>query len=822
MPFFQLQALVERTYGPALLLRRVFPHEQRIAVERMLTFTTILFLALAVFAYTIQASSLGAMPGFSAASAFGNKLYGLFLIIFSFKFLMTAIEAFHRSYYFHGLDQVLAEAFPGTPTSVSFEVGTIVDETEAADVTRAFLDSSYGQEILYRVGIDSDTFTKYFVTRAPSLTADNFVIEDSAAITLPVYARALFAADHDLRTWLQAHNINEKDFVDSAEWVMRLERTQRQRERWWSKDNLGRVPGLGKTWNYGEHFLLDKYGHEMTEDPVWESAMMTALAVDSEVESLETILARNRQSNALLIGAEGSGKRERVAQLYHKVREGKVLPQIEHKLVYLIDIEAVVTVTNNKQAFENEVRKVMNEAVHAGNIILYVEHIASAIASASAFGADLVDVLTPYFESSALQLIVSSDEESFHRHLSRDGRFMQYFEVVRMHDIDQSGLMNVLEQRAVMLEDKTKVAFTIQALHAVARDANRYFPDGVMPDKALDLLEELVPVVQQQKRTLVTVEDVETHVSSKTGVPLGTPSPEERDKLLSLEDFLHKRVVGQESAVGAVARALRRARAGVGSSERPMGSFLFLGPTGVGKTETAKALAQALFGRDDVMMRLDMSEYKGEDALDRLIGSFETGEPGRLSVMLREKQFGVLLLDEFEKSDRTVHDLFLQVLDEGQFSDAAGKKVNARNLIIIATSNAGADVIWNWSKEGKDVVALKRTLVDKLIGDGLFRPEFLNRFDDIILFHPLSENDIAAIARIQLENLARRLEDKGIRLAVTEELIAAIAKEGYDPQFGGRPMNRAIKDKVEQAVADRILQGKLQPGEKIVLGVEDL
>lgn len=822
MPFFDLVARVQETYGPVLLLRRLYPREQRLVVEHALTIATMVLFALVLLAFAVKASPVGSLPALSVFTYLSNKIYGLFLIVFSVKFLMSALEAFHRSYYFRGLNQVLAEDLPEKPAGVSFEVATIVDATNDMDVTRAFLDSAYGQETLFRLGVDSDAFTKYFVVRIPFLQGSAFVVERDHGVTLAAYARSLYKQDTEFRTWLQSRNINEADFTAAAAWVMQIEHSKRLTERWWARDNLGRVPGLGKTWSYGESFLLEKYGHEMTEDPVWQTAVQTVRDEDDEVEALETILARGRQSNALLVGAEGSGTRERVAQLYHKIREGIALPQIEDKRVFFTDIGAIVQATGEKGAFENELKRVVNEAVHAGNIILYVEYIPAAIASATVLGTDLIDVLTPYFESNSIQIVASTDEDGLSRHLARDSRFMQYFDIVRMTDMDQSSVLGILEQRALALENKTGIAFTLPALHKVVQTADQYFPDGVMPDKALDLLEELVPMAEQHHRATIDVADVDEVVTRKTGVPLGTPDAAERTKLLGLEDFLHKRVVGQEGAVGGVARALRRARAGVGATDKPMGSFLFLGPTGVGKTETAKALAEALFQNEDAMIRLDMSEYQGADALDRLIGSFDTGEPGRLSTLLREKQYGVLLLDEFEKSDRNIHDLFLQILDEGQFTDSAGKRVNARNLIIIATSNAGSDLIWNWAKEGKDIQAQKSRLIDELINRALFRPEFLNRFDDIVLFHPLDETHIGSIARIQLELLAKRLETKGVRLAVTDELVAAVAKEGYDPQFGGRPMKRAIKDKVEQAVADRMLAGTLKQGEKLVLRAEDL
>lgn len=810
-------------YGPALALRAYLPHEQRQAIERILSLVTVLLGVLFILAFALKASSIGTFPILSMFTLLSNKIAGLFFISFSLSYLFVALEALHRSYYFHGLEQILKESSDPGSVLVGWGVATIIAETPAHDVVGAFLESGFGQEILYRAGIREEDFGQYFAERTNHLDADTFFVEKDGPVTLATYVKSIYKQDAELRSFLSSHNVNAEQLVRAASWVTQIERANRLKARFWSRDNLGRIPGIGKTWGYGETYLLEKYGHDLTEDHMWQAALMGRHSEQDEVEDMEQILARARQANALVVGDDQSMIRQRVAQLYHKIREGEVLPPLEAKRVFLLDIESVVTATHDKTAFENSIHAILNQALSAGNIILYIERFSAAIAGAAAVSVDLVDLLMPCFESDAIQIIVATDVDGFNARISRDTRVMQGFDVVRMKDIASEGILLLLEQRAIAREHETGVVFTIPALDSIARLADRFFPTGVMPDKAFDLLEELIPVALSAHLEQVVQADVEQLVFKKTGVPMGDPTQEERTKLLTLEDFLHKRVVGQQDAVAAVAKALRRARAGVGSADRPMGSFLFLGPTGVGKTETAKALAEALFNDEDAMNRLDMSEFQGPEALDELIGSFDTGKPGRLANMIREKQYGVLLLDEFEKSSRHVHDLFLQVLDEGMFTDAAGKQVNARNLIIIATSNAGASLIWDWEKDSKDVATHKSELIDHLVKEGLFRPEFLNRFDDIIVFHPLKQDEVRAIAKIQLTSLAKHLNDeRNITLTVSDELTDAMAKVGYDPKFGGRPMRRAIKDKVEQAVADKILQGTLKPGGTLSLTAEDV
>jgi len=343
-----------------------------------------------------------------------------------------------------------------------------------------------------------------------------------------------------------------------------------------------------------------------------------------------------------------------------------------------------------------------------------------------------------------------------------------------------------------------------------------------MPNKAIDLLYELAGRAEKTQKRQLTRADVLEFVKAKTGIPTGTVSEDEKDKLINLEKILHERVIGQDEAVSAVANAMRRSRAGVSNPNRPIGSFLFMGPTGVGKTETTKALAQAFFGDDNRITRLDMSEYKAADAMPKLIGSFGANTPGVLSSMLREKPYGVLLLDEFEKASKEVVDLFLQVLDEGVFSDMRGKKVNARNMIIIATSNAGSDIIYDSVQRGEKLSEKKSEIVDTIVKQGIFRPELLNRFDAVVLFQPIDNARLRDIAKLMLEKFRLRIQTRGIDLEVTDDLIDYLMKFGSDPKFGARPMNRAIQDVVEQKIADKIIKGVIKPGEKIRLTSDDL
>ncbi len=818
MQYADLSAKVTDQYAPALLLRSVFPRERREHLMRQLTGAVV-----ALFALTVVCLAAGRMDGFPGTGLLAGaayKVFGVFLVTLSVLFVVSVLNAFHRSYYFRALEHDIAE--PGYPApGVSWEVGALVARTQPGDATGGFLDEGYGQEVLFRAGMREESFEAFFEDHHAVPTKD-LVFPDDQPITLPVYVAALLAADPALTTALARDDCTTEQCVEAARWVERIGEEERLAHRFWSRDSLGRIPGLGKTWGYGETTLLRRFGHDLAHDPVWDAARMTHRAEHDEVEDLERVLARGHQANALFVGSDLLGLRTKVAQLYHKVLAGHTLPLLESKQFFLVDLELLFTSTGgSKAAFETVVRGMLDQALHAGNTVVCIDRFPNALASAATVGTDLTDLLVPYLSSSGLQAVLLADERSFHNHLAEDARLMQTCDVVHMRHLSSGGTLDLLEQRAYRREEAVGVTCTIPALEAMVRLAERCFPTGSMPDKAFDLLEEVVAEAVGAGHEQVSTGDVEELVRAKTGVPVGTPTKEERDTLTGLEQLLHERVVGQDEAVSAIARAIRRARSGVGNSQKPVGTFLFLGPTGVGKTETAKALAEALFHDPGRMIRLDMSEYQGPEALEHLIGSPRTNEPGALAGSIEEQPYGVLLLDEFEKADQSVHDLFLQILDEGCYTDAAAGVVSARSLVIIATSNAGADLVWQTTEHGSTLS--REALVEHLITTHAFRPELLNRFDDIVVFKPLNTAQADDVTRLQLLALKRRLHaEKGIELVVDEPLVRAVAQVGYDVKNGGRPLTRAIHDTVEQLVADRILADTLAPGDTLTVAPEDI
>lgn len=537
---------------------------------------------------------------------------------------------------------------------------------------------------------------------------------------------------------------------------------------------------------------------------------------------LKNILARDRESNAVLVGPRGGGKMSLIYALAKDVFDGSVPSVLEGKSVVLVDTDLIISANSSKEQLEREIIAIVNDAVRAGNIIIVFKDFTEFILSAGSLNVNILNILDPYFTSNQIQIMVLAENEGFHQHLEQNTIFMQRFEKIIIIQPEEDESTQILELVAQELERKHGVLFTYQSIISAATGAKNYFQNPVMPEKAIDLLVELPARIKQQNKNIVYRNDVLNLIQEKTHIPLGDIDDKEREVLIHLERTLHERVIGQDKAVDSVAKALRRSRTGVRNMKRPIGSFLFLGSTGVGKTETAKALAEVFFGNEDSMSRIDMSEYRGDDAVDRLTGSFETGRVGVLTKLLKEKPYGVVLLDEFEKGSQKVHDLFLQILDEGFYSDAWGKRVNARNVIFIATSNAGSDMIWDYLNRGVSSDSVQKEIIDHIIKEGLFRPEFLNRFDSVVLFSPLSKEDIVKIAGIMLNSFKKRLRKKGLDLTITPELVKYVSDKGFDPVFGARPMTRFIKEFVEQIVAEKIIRGEIKEGSHFEITPEEL
>lgn len=807
---------------PIVVLDRMLSHRARHIIHYGIDTALIGLLVVAGGLYAINYFHMLNPDVAQKALLFAPRVIGAAFVLLAILLSVYLLEVFFRFLYFReGLMSWRTRGRGHEHDVLSFYVLKILHHAHNGDVTKSFLQSSVGARILLRCGI-SDDARKDFLSRRNAILFDKpFPVDSQKVFGLRSLAQFLVYQDEELRDFLFKENAREGDFIGAAEWVIREHEDAKDKEAWWRKDHLASMPGIGKDWSYGEIYTLLRYAREVFEN-YSEHASALSAKDEREVRELESVLSRAQEANAFLVGEKGAGTIDIIYDFAQKIRNGSIGPQLEHKKVFMMNTDSLISSVQSKEEFEREFIALLDEAKRAGNIIIVFPDFPSFGISARSIGSDIVTLLDPYLITDKLQVIAVSDVDNFHNILESNTALMSRFEKVIVTDPSSEEMMVILQRVAEGLEAHHKIFFTYSSIEEAFTSAQNYLSDGVLPDKAIDLLIELVPQIVEDKGYLIKRSDILALITRKTKIPVGEIKDAERSRLVNLERFLHGRVVGQNEAVSLVSNAMRRARTGVRNMKRPIGSFLFLGPTGVGKTETAKALAEAFFGDETVISRLDMSEYQTSDALLRLIGNFEGEQVGALTKILKSKPYGVLLLDEFEKTNHEVLDLFLQVLDEGFFSDMRGKRVNARNVIIIATSNAGSDLIWEAGKNGGNLMDMKDEIVNTIIERGIFKPELLNRFDAVVLFHPLDVSHLSQIARVMLEKLKKRLHERGIDLVVNDDLVNAVIRHGTDPSFGARPMNRAIQEHVEQIIAEKLVRGEIKEGSRVLLSSEDL
>lgn len=637
---------------------------------------------------------------------------------------------------------------------------------------------------------------------------------------------------------------------------------------------------------------LDKFSRDMTAlakqgkfDPI--------VGREQEIERIIRILSRRTKNNPCLMGDPGVGKTAIVEGLAQKISDGNVPDTLRHKRILSLDLSAMVAGSKYRGEFEERMKKALEDVKAAGNVILFIDEIHTVIGAGAAEGAiDASNILKPALARGEIQLIGATTLEEYRKHIEKDAAFERRFQPVRVEEPTEAVAVQMLTALKDPYEMHHRVRISDEAIAAAVRLSARYVTERFLPDKAIDLIDEAasclrlsaytaptsikelearIAELEQEKETAIKTEEFEqaaeikklqdglrtslkaakrawesTHdsgeivvtadnvaeiVSRWTGIPVQSMQEEESQRLLHLEEVLHKRVIGQEEAVKALAKAVRRGRVGLKDPNRPIGSFLFLGPTGVGKTELSKALAEALFGDENAMVRIDMSEYMEKHSVSRMVGSppgyvgYEEG--GQLSEKVRRNPYSVVLFDEIEKASPEVFNILLQVLDDGHITDGQGRTVDFKNTVIIMTSNAGARSIAAPKRLGFTSVEtpeqsyemMKKGVMDEI--KTIFKPEFLNRIDDIIVFHPLEKEEITRIVRLLTDVMAKRVkENMNITVSFTKKAIEKIAEEGYDKAYGARPLRRAIQSKIEDAFAEEYLLGNIKAGDKVSVGLK--
>lgn len=806
--FAQLQNESSKLY-PAVFLEKFSTYYSRKIVRKTIFWLMIVFF-IAFITEIFTPDYL--QQNISFLIEYKYQIRSFFFLLLSIWFLFQMTKMFYFSFYFRESD-------------VDFEIAKLALRTNKKDVTKSFLESDIGEYALMRLGLGGEQIKNFLDNRRYKISSTSFDIDisskDKRQISVRDYAGALYDTDKELAKFLIQYKIDKETFIGALEWVDDIEWKIRSAERWWDKSNLARVQGVGRNWSFGKVYLLEKYGDPIMSDQIYKDLGSRWKMFMRDAQKVESVLVKNRDANVVLVSPTTSIGMQIISTLGKMILHGNVLFELEHKRIFVLDTVKIIESVEDAVSLERLVRDILFQADQAGNVILVIPNLPVFNERASEIGVDVSNLLSDFLRSSRLQVIAISDNKGFHESVETNMSLMQYFEKILIEDINKTSAIKILEDEANRMEVLRDVFFTYQSIKAVAEGAERYFVGMTYSDKIIDLIDEIVVKVKTDGRKVILIEDAHEVVSIKTGVPQGEISKDEKQTLKNLEEILHKRVIGQNQAIDSISDSMRRSRSGIADPKRPMGSFLFIGPTGVGKTETVKALNEVLFKEESKIIRLDMSEYTGYDAIEKLIGSYSSKTTGILADKIQDQQYGVLLLDEFEKTDDKVKDLFLQILDEGQFTDSEGEKINCRNLIIVATSNAGSDLIFKASNEGKDITNMKDEIINKIIEEKIFKPELLNRFDGVILFHALANEHLQKIARLMLEKLNKRISRNGLEVEINDDLVNYLVKIGSDPKFGAREMNRKIKEQVESLIADKIISNEIQSGDTLALTFDD-
>ncbi|MGE5042073.1 MAG: ATP-dependent Clp protease ATP-binding subunit [Candidatus Levyibacteriota bacterium] len=588
--------------------------------------------------------------------------------------------------------------------------------------------------------------------------------------------------------------------------------------------------------------VLEKYGIDLTQE-ARDGMLDPVTGRDKETERLIHILLRRTKNNPIIIGEAGVGKTAIVESLAEKIVAGSVPHDLINKKIIQLELSSLVAGASHRGEFEERLQNVIKEAqASSGQIILFIDEIHTLIGTGDTQGAmDASNIIKPYLARGQLQLIGTTTTAEYRKYFEKDKAFERRFQSVLVDEPDEETAKKMLDTLRPKYEKYHQVVLTPESIDAAVHLSKKYVGERYLPDKGVDLLDEAAAEVKLQhtegKRpdNEVKKADIENVVSAWTGIPITRLTEDESQKLINLEQIIHNRLIDQEEAVAAVAEAVRRGRIGLASANRPIASFIFLGPTGVGKTELAKTMAEILFGKDDLMVRLDMSEYMEKHEVAKLIGAppgyvgYEEG--GQLTEAVRAKPYSIVLLDEIEKAHPDVFNILLQLLEDGRLTDNKGNTISFKNTIIIATSNIGSALIQQQllEKSGTAVVSveeeakkfsdLSKTLMDEL--RKFFKPELLNRFDELVMFKPLRLQDMAQIAKLGIKKTQGLLAEQSIQLVVTDKALAVLAKEGYDPVYGARPLRRLIQTAIENPIAVYIINKTFLPNDTVQIDYDD-
>ena len=689
------------------------------------------------------------------------------------------------------------------------------------DIVAAIAVSRAGQFLAVRLGV-TPNFLNNIASADAMQTADIWRSAiriwqeaNSPKITGAVLAVAVIEQFPNHDALLANMKIDINDVKEGVRWYERIKFLIEQ-----YKIKPLRTGGLARDWSFGYTPLLSRFAQNISLQ-VSGGALITKLEAHQAVldQMIKTFNSGGRQ-NITLVGADGAGKSTVVSAFAEMLIDGlQGVPQkLLYQQIFMLDASSLISQASGRGQLENLVTAILNEAYLSKNVILFLDN-AQLFFEEGVGSVDLSNVLLPIIEAGRLRMILAMDEQRLLQISQTKPQLAHALNTMMIQPTNQSETMQIMYDQLIAFEHQHKVTYMFQALQEAYRVGDRYIQDLAMPGKALKVLESAASCANNG---LVTAQSVDDALEKTLGVKIATTnSDDERQRLLNLESLIHQRMINQTRAVSVVSDAIRRARAGVRNLDRPIGTFLFLGPTGVGKTELSKALADIYFGGEGSLIRLDLNEFVQPEDVARLIAD-GARDPLSLTAQVQKKPFSVVLLDEIEKAHPQVLTTLLQLLDEGILRDENNREISFRDSIIIATSNAGADRIREYIERGYQLEQFEQTFINELINANLFRPEFLNRFDEIVLFRPLGKDELLQVIDLILAGINKTLEPQKIRVAVDDEGKKILVEAGYDPRLGARPMRRVVQRAVENIFAKQMLAGTVAPGSTTIITAEQI
>lgn len=673
-------------------------------------------------------------------------------------------------------------------------------KTSQGQPLEILLDNPAGNFVLSRVGVTKEDM----VQNAMQLELDfgNLQAQSYQEVVAFLFDNGMWSDE-----FLNKHEVRKDDFLMAAGW---WDQVQTELTKM-GNGNLGR-PGIALELTFGYTPTLDKYSVDLSAPQSYSHRLIGRQPL---VSRMERVLSSG--SSVLLVGQPGVGKKTVVLEFARRAAYGELGKSMVYKRVLELDYNSFLSESKDLNLKKKTLSSILLEASYAGNIILMIRDL-HRLTNSEVEGYDFSDIFETHLEKRELKIIAVSGNVEYERFLSSNLRLRKFLEKVEITPVSKEDAMLILIQAAQRWESITNYTITLPALRNILQQSDRYITEVPFPEKALELLDAVITFKQQiGGSNVVTVDDTNRVLEEKTGVSFARLTEEEKGKLDKIEDLIHERLVDQSAAINLIGKTLRAKTVGVIKEDRPLGSFLFLGPTGVGKTETAKVLSNVYYGSEENILRFDMAEYSGSEGLERLIGSVAKNQPGAITTAIKNRPASLLLLDEIEKATKEITNLFLALLDEGYITDAFGKRIVCHNLFVIGTSNAGAEHIRQLVQKGVKGEELQKSVVNYILEKQLFSPEFLNRFDGVVVYEPLEEDVLVKIAGLMLSDLSENLKNKSIYLEPTTEAARKLAKDGYEPAFGARAMRRIVNITLGDLIGKAILEGKVKEGDKIKL-----